>query len=116
MVALPWVRWIFAGQLSGEKIDILFWKYMAILAFATGVTIVGFALRFRSMGALDPKWLLYKKNQFHNQLLTRIMMLLVLVAWFLRLYRAATYGIFFSGTATESAIWSQSYIFSFLTS
>jgi hypothetical protein len=109
VVALPWLRWIVADSLSITSNQEILLKYVAIYLFSMGVVIV--SLVSQRLGVLDPQWIRDTRSKGINSSLFGYSVAVLLAVWVLRIYRASSYGILFSGSAGEFEIANQDYYF-----
>jgi len=109
VVALPWIRWVLAGYLPDISKGGYFEQYSGLYLFSIGVFLVG--VISPKLGYLRPRIIRQIKENKVASIYWKTSLLILVIVWIVRIFRASQYGILFSGTGDEQNIAHQSYIF-----
>lgn len=109
VVSVPLFRWFFSATPPEFPGEILLPRMLAIFLFSAGI-VIG-SVKARNLGALDYRWIGNCLARGVSRSHLRFCIFIFAVVWLLRFYRAASYGILFSGSGDELAIAGQSYFF-----
>ena len=109
---LPVLKASFGGESWPTGDEVLWYSYGAIGLYALFVFLGSYVLRDRAL-AQTARWLRTVNPSGRTVV---VALFAILVLWALRLYKAASYGILFSGSGTEDAVRSLPYWLSTLAS
>ena len=105
LLGMPFLRTLFGGEPWYARESVVVLSYFCVIIYSFSIVTFSFIVKDNSFY----KTIFIVRNFFPSNKDLSVSILIFVILWFLRLYRAYKYGIFFSGSATEEAVASVPY-------